>query len=94
MDKEKVIEILKTIKDPELDRDIYTLELIREIKMGDRITIIMTLTSPMCPFGPQIINSVVQGVSKGMNKEVSVDLTFNPPWEPSADLREELMSGH
>ena len=54
----------------------------------------MTLTSPACPFGPEIIKDVKTNVSREMNKKVLVELTFNPPWEPSEDLREELMSSH
>ena len=75
--------------------DIYTLELIRGIKEeNNKIIITMTLTSPACPFGPEIIKDVKTNVSREMNKKVLVELTFNPPWEPSEDLREELMSSH
>ena len=94
-DEQKVVEVLKNIKDPELGVDIYTLELIRGIKIEDkRIVITMTLTSPACPYGPQIISDVERMVGRKTNKEVFVDVTFNPPWEPSIELREELMSGH
>jgi len=94
-DEKEVIEILRGIKDPELNVDIYTLELIRGITIEDKkIIITMTLTSPACPYGPQIIRDVELMVGRKTNKAVFVDVTFNPPWEPSPELREELMSGH
>ena len=94
-DEQEVIEVLKNIKDPELNIDIYTLGLIRGINVEDkRIVITMTLTSQACPYGPQIIRDVETMVSRKTNKAVFVDVTFNPPWEPSPELREELMSGH
>ena len=94
-DEQEVIEVLKNIKDPELNIDIYTLGLIRGINVEDkRIVITMTLTSQACPYGPQIIRDVEMMVSRKTNKAVFVDVTFNPPWEPSPELREELMSGH
>ncbi|MBS3145899.1 metal-sulfur cluster assembly factor [Candidatus Woesearchaeota archaeon] len=94
-DEQKIIQILRKVKDPELNVDIYTLELIRGIKEeNNKIIITMTLTSPACPFGPEIIKDVKTNVSREMNKKVLVELTFNPPWEPSEDLREELMSSH
>ena len=94
-DEQKIRQILRKVKDPELNVDIYTLELIRGIKEeNNKIIITMTLTSPACPFGPEIIKDVKTNVSREMNKKVLVELTFNPPWEPSEDLREELMSSH
>ncbi len=90
--KEQIIEALKTVKDPELDIDIHTLGLIREIKSDDiaGIDILMTLTSPFCPFGEKIIGDVEKAVGK-LHSEVRVELTFEPEWEPSEELK--LMLG-
>ena len=90
---EQIIEALKKVVDPELGIDIYTLGLIYEIKVDPIKPIIkMTLTSPMCPYGPQVISDVKQkvGAIPGV-KEVIVDLTFEPPWQPSEDVK--LMLG-
>lgn len=80
---------LRLVVDPEMHLDVVTLDLIRDIKVeGSRVKILMTLTSPLCPFGDHIVNEVksyaaeVSGVS-----EVTVDLTFDPPWVPSDDIR-------
>ncbi|HLC63168.1 MAG TPA: metal-sulfur cluster assembly factor [Candidatus Nanoarchaeia archaeon] len=89
--KEQAIEILKKINDPELDLDIYTLGLIYELDVKDKaVKIKMTFTSPMCPFGPQLVSTVKsEFVKKGFN-EPAVEITFNPPWQPSEDLRAML----
>jgi len=93
MNKEKIIEVLKTVIDPEILVDIYTLGLIYNIEEDNgSINIRMTLTSPMCPFGPELINDVKLklGVIEGI-KEVKVDLVFEPVWQPSDELK--LMLG-
>ena len=90
---EQIVEAIKKVVDPELGIDIYTLGLIYKITPDSEKQIItMTLTSPMCPYGPQVISDVKQkvGALPGV-KEVTVDLTFEPPWQPSEDVK--LMLG-
>jgi metal-sulfur cluster biosynthetic enzyme len=89
VDENQIMEALKEVKDPELDVDIVTLELIRDISIEkDHVTVKMTFTSPMCPYGPTIVEMVEQEVgSLESVKDVSVDLSFDPPWKPSEDLR-------
>ena len=90
LNNDNIVLALKTVKDPELHMDIHTLGLIYDIKIGeDGIDILMTLTTPFCPYGDQII----QGVEKALKKfgvEVRVDITFEPEWQPSEDLKIEL----
>ena len=93
VEKEKIIEALKNCIDPEIRLDIYTLGLIYDIKIkNDKVLIIMTLTSPMCPYGPMLIDDVKlrTGAVEGV-KEVNVDLTFEPVWQPSEEVK--LMLG-
>ena len=80
---------LRTVEDPELHMDIVTLGLIRNISVeSEKAHITMTLTSPMCPFGPQLVDSakhatlLVDGV-----KDVEVTLEFTPPWVPPEDIK-------
>ncbi|QQG38973.1 MAG: DUF59 domain-containing protein [Candidatus Woesearchaeota archaeon] len=90
--KEQVNGVLKTVKDPEIGMDMVTLGLVYDIKIdNDKVDILMTLTTPICPFGPQMVEEVKQkiGFLKGV-KEVNVEITFNPPWEPSEELRATL----
>lgn len=91
LNKEDIIEALKTVKDPELQMDIHTLGLIYDIKTGDEgIDILMTLTTPFCPYGDEIIQNVEKTLGKKFGVEVRVDITFEPEWAPSEDLKIEL----
>lgn len=89
-----IIDVLKTIEDPELGIDIWTLGLIYNIDVKEeeqKVHILMTFTSIMCPVGPMIVQSVEAGLKKLENiKEVKVEVVFNPPWEPTEELREML----
>lgn len=87
--RKKIVEALRHCVDPEIHLDIWTLALVYtiETKDGD-VKIKMTLTSPGCPFGPQIIEDVKQkvGAVEGV-KSVDVEIVFEPPWNPSDDLK-------
>lgn len=79
----KIMEVLKTVNDPELSADIYELGLVYEINISDNgfVNIKMTLTAPGCPVAGDIIMEVdkkvraIEGVT-----DVNVMLTFDPPW--------------
>ena len=89
VNKNDIIEVLKKIVDPEINIDVWTLGLIYSIEENDNKTkIIMTLTSPMCPYGPQLIEEITSKVSalEGV-KSVDIEVTFDPPWNPPEDLR-------
>ena len=92
MDREEVITILKTVEDPELQIDVWTLELIREIKIDDKVRLIMTFTTPLCPYGDVLMDEIKEKInSKGMDCEI--DLSFKPLWKPSEKLLEVLGMG-
>ena len=90
--KQEVEKILATVKDPELNIDIMTLGLIYNIGLDNGIVKIkMTLTSPFCPYGPILIDDVKNNVKNLKDvKDVEVELTFEPMWQPSEELREML----
>ena len=80
--KEQVIEALKKVYDPEIQYDIWGLGLIYNIEIeGSKVKILMTFTTPMCPYGPALLDDVRRHVSAvdGVG-EVDVELTFNPVW--------------
>ena len=84
---EDVIKALKTVEDPEIHIDIYSLGLIYNIAIGDDgIDIVMTLTTPFCPYGEEIIASVEKAL-KPLGVEARVDVTFEPEWVPPEDIR-------
>lgn len=92
LSKEQVIEVLKTVEDPELLMDIWFLGLIYSIEIEEALVKIeMTLTSPMCPVGPQMVDQVKSKVAAMPGVElVDVRLVFSPPWEPNDEVKAYL----
>jgi FeS assembly SUF system protein len=84
--KQKVIECLQTIYDPEIPVNIYELGLIYEIGVLplNNVQIVMTLTSPACPAAQSIPVEIDQKVRhvEGVN-DVHVAVTWTPPWDKS-----------
>ena len=83
--KDKVIDEIKKIYDPEIPVNIYELGLIYDVKVkDDKAKIIMTLTTPNCPVAESLPKEVkdsamqVEGI-----EEVDLDLVFEPPWDKS-----------
>ena len=81
--EEKAVEMLRTVYDPEIPVDIYSLGLVYRIGLDDdgRLTVDMTLTAPNCPMADFIMEDVrmklesIAGVSA-----VNVNLVFEPEW--------------
>ena len=88
--KEKVIEKLQAIYDPEIPVSVYELGLIYEINVYpvNNVFILMTLTSPSCPSAEVIPSEVEQKIKaiEGVS-EVKVEVTFDPPY--SQDMMSE-----
>lgn len=90
---EKVVDVLRTIYDPEIPVDIYELGLIYDVHVSDDvdIKILMTLTSPNCPVAESMPEEVKEKVrSMDEVKDVEVELTFDPPWTKDM-MSEEAM---
>jgi metal-sulfur cluster biosynthetic enzyme len=90
--KEQIIEQLKLCLDPELLIDVHTLGLIYDIRIKeDLLEIDMTFTFPGCPYGPMLKEDVTNKLKaiKGV-KDVKLNITFDPPWKPSDELRAML----
>ena len=81
----KLVTALKTVYDPEIPVDIYELGLIYKVDVSDgkNVAVDMTLTAPNCPVAGEMPGNVkaaleqVEGVG-----EVTVNMTFDPPWTP------------
>ena len=82
--EERIVEVLKTVYDPEIPVDIYNLGLIYRIELHDdgTLDVDMTLTAPNCPAADFIVEDVrikldgVPGVT-----EAKVNLVFEPEWD-------------
>ncbi|MBX9850142.1 MAG: DUF59 domain-containing protein [Cytophagaceae bacterium] len=81
--REKIINAIKTVYDPEIPVNVFDLGLIYDIKIFpvNNVNVVMTLTSPSCPSAGQIPGEVEAKVRsvEGVN-DVIVDLTFDPPY--------------
>ena len=81
--KEDVIEMLKTIYDPEIPVNIYELGLIYDINISEdkKVDINMTLTAPGCPVAQSFPGDIEAKVATVPNvNEVKVELVWDPPW--------------
>ena len=84
--EDKVREALRAeVYDPELGLNIVDLGLVYDVTVADnKADITMTLTSPGCPIGPELITDVRRALSQYDDlDEVDVHLVFAPPWHPS-----------
>jgi FeS assembly SUF system protein len=83
--RDRVIEVLQTIYDPEIPVNIYEMGLVYEVNVDgeSNVRILMTLTSPMCPVAeslpPEVEEKVaaIDGVAGA-----TVEITWEPPWDP------------
>lgn len=100
--KEEVIEVIKTIYDPEIPVNLYDLGLIYKISFEviDNYTyclVDMTLTSPGCPVADSLVDQV-KFLTKSINliDESRVNLVFDPPWDPTlmSDEGKDLLALH
>jgi len=84
MNKDIIIEALKSVYDPEIPVNIWDLGLVYDIAISDKeIIITMTFTSPTCPMEEllQQVHDSVAAISGG--RDVKVDLVWDPPWDLS-----------
>lgn len=100
--EDTIREALKAVIDPELFVNIVDLGLIYEIKVAEKpesegksnVVVEMTMTSPACPAGPQLLSQSHDAVTRldGV-AEVDVKLVMDPPWTPdrmTEDARDQL----
>ncbi len=76
-------EAIRRVMDPEVGLNIVDLGLIYETRLeGDRVTVVMTMTTPACPMTETIcadVTSCVTGAGQGV-RQVQIDLVWDPPW--------------
>ncbi len=89
----EVIEHLKAVVDPELQFNIVDLGLVYEAKVDNKnnsIIVRMTLTSPGCPYGPEIFEAVGMVLQSLGLHEKKVVLVWDPPWDPATMASDEV----
>jgi len=88
LSEQSIYETISHVHDPELFVNVVDLGLIYEVRVEpvdgqSKIHVLMTMTTPACPYAPQLIKDVhdvlmeMEGVA-----EVEVQVTLNPPWTP------------
>lgn len=81
---EQVLESLKQVIDPELFVNVVDLGLIYKIDIQDhRVTLDMTMTSPACPAGPQLVaqsKKAIESLEEGT--QANIQIVLMPPWTP------------
>lgn len=92
--KEEILEAIRPVTDPELDLSIVDLGLIYDVAFHDdtsTVEVRMTLTSPACPVGPQIMGSVhSQCLALPEVEDVDIQLVWSPPWDPREMASEDV----
>jgi metal-sulfur cluster biosynthetic enzyme len=97
--EESILAAVRQVRDPELMVNVVDLGLIYgvgvdEVDGKSNVRVVMTMTTPACPFGPQLIQEVKDVVAalEGVGT-VEVQITLSPPWTPdrmTEDARDEL----
>ncbi len=81
---EAIVEVIKTIYDPEIPVDIYELGLIYDVLVNEdlKVKVLMTLTTPNCPVAESLPQEVEEKIRQmdGVNG-AEVEITFDPPWD-------------
>ena len=93
--KDKILKILEKVNDPELGFNLVELGLIYDVKIEDnRVKILMTFTTPLCPYGDTLIANVKDELKKSGIKDFDIKITFQPSWsldKIKPEIREQFM---
>ncbi len=84
LDQDMLLSALRKVKDPELNVNVVDLGLVYSVRaQDDQVEVEMTLTSPACPAGPEILRGAVAALEaiEGVSK-ANVKLVMSPPWSP------------
>ncbi|MDR7485540.1 MAG: iron-sulfur cluster assembly protein [Armatimonadota bacterium] len=95
--REQVIDVLRTVFDPEIPVNVWDLGLIYDLQVaGEDVAITMTLTAPGCPVGPMIAAEIENKLQAIGAEKVSVSFVWMPPWTtdrvtPEGKLQLQMM---
>jgi len=85
VDRKKIYDAITPVKDPEIGIGVVDLGLIYDVLINDDSDVIikMTLTTPACPYGPELIAAVKEAAQTVENvKSAKVQVVWEPPWNP------------
>jgi ATP-binding protein involved in chromosome partitioning len=77
MTKEKILEALSNVQEPDLGKDLVTLNMVQDIEInGNNVSFTVVLTTPACPLKDMIKNACVNAIKILVNKEANVQVNF------------------
>src|ERR1700745_886075 len=77
MTAEKILEALKTVQEPDLGKDLVTLNMVKDITIeGNYVSFTVVLTTPACPLKDLIKNDCVKAIRNLVNKDAVVNVKF------------------
>src|SRR5215210_2640940 len=77
MTKEKVLEALSNVQEPDLGQDLVTLNMVKDIEIeGNHVSFTVVLTTPACPLKDMIKNACINAIKLLVNKEATVNVNF------------------
>ena len=92
--EQEIFDALRVVQDPEIYKSIVDLGLVYGVHCNEdnsEATVCMTLTSPMCPFGPVIVKEVEDIVSTAEGiKDSKVEIVWEPAWDPKTMASDEI----
>jgi metal-sulfur cluster biosynthetic enzyme len=90
---EEIMDALMPVQDPELRMSIVDLGLVYDVDIDEdgMVDVVITLTTPACPLGPLLIGQIQDTLMDlpGV-KDVNVEITFTPPWDPRTMASDEI----
>lgn len=94
IDREAVLDVLRTVLDPELALNVVDLGLVYKVDVtDDKVEVDFTLTYPGCPAGEHIQNDIRMTLQDYAGTEnVTVNLVWDPPWKPDFMTEEARVS--
>jgi ATP-binding protein involved in chromosome partitioning len=76
--KEDILKALSTVHDPDLKKDLVTLNMVKDIVLSDdKISLTVLLTTPACPLKEQIKNDCLNALSKVVDKNIKIDINMS-----------------
>ncbi len=86
VEREQVMNVLRSVFDPEIPINVVDLGLVYGIDIDETgdVHVRMTMTAPQCPMSGYLVQQVDQAIrTLSEVHDVKVDLVFDPPWDPS-----------
>lgn len=93
LSKDELLELMRPVIDPEVGFSIVDMGLIYEAVHNEdgTVNVTMTLTTPMCPLGPQIADEVVETLEKHPDiSKATLQWSFSPAWNPATMASDEV----